>query len=189
MTNKSYFTAIKNKVDETIKELQALDAKKIANDKLITSGVYKDDYVEELRAENREIKHAKDNGITRAESEIQKMCDSYVQELRMSEGLDGSELTDDVKLLNCGVKMSDKDLMGILARNKGNKTMEQIVSRYANENNIKIDFVYTSESMQSIRIVEQAPYVAKVVMKNYSDSSVYDRLLGENSDMYKAYNA
>ena len=65
------------------------------------------------------------------------MCDSYIAELRDEDELDPTKLTDDVRLLNSGVKMTSRDIKAMLKRNSDNRTMLQVILRYADEHNIE----------------------------------------------------
>ena len=66
------------------------------------------------------------------------LVQQYRQEAADLDNLDPAELTDDVKLLQTGVALLPRDIQGILERNKGNRTMTQIVLRYAQEHNIDV---------------------------------------------------
>ena len=72
--------------------------------------------------------------INKAKALVQQ----YRQEAANLDNLDPAELTDDVKLLQSGVALLPRDIHGILERNKGNRTMTQIVLRYAQEHNIDV---------------------------------------------------
>lgn len=78
---------------------------------------------------------------------VQSMCDSALQEAKghveqyrrdaaAMNNLDPAELTDDVKLLQSGITLLPRDIQGILKRCEGNRTMTQIVLRYAKEHDI-----------------------------------------------------
>lgn len=56
--------------------------------------------------------------------------------------LNPADLTDDIKLLQPGIVLNERDIEGMLERNKDNKTMVQVILRYANERNIKVNRVY-----------------------------------------------
>ena len=78
---------------------------------------------------------------------IEIMCDTafkdarghieqYRTDVADSNRLDPSQLTDDVKLLQPGIVLKPQDIQGMLKRNERNRTMIQVILRYAKENNI-----------------------------------------------------
>ena len=103
----------------------------------------------------REIERIEDQ----AEKECYKMLDDYIEELRAQDNLNPAEITEDVKLLNCGVKLLPRDLQAMLDRNKDNRTMQQIVIRYAEENGIDMGGLRYTGNMNEIRAAEDIKYV------------------------------
>ena len=86
-------------------------------------------------------------------SKVQSMCDSAMKEAENHvaqyradaaelNNLDPAELTDDVKLLQSGITLLPRDIQGMLKRNSGNRTMTQIILRYAKEHNIETGGTY-----------------------------------------------
>lgn len=178
MTHREYLNSVKGKIDDTITELKKFQAKIDSNNKQIDSGMFKPEYCNELRRANRSISYDQTMFRQKALKEIEDISNAYSKELKLSNCLKGDQLTDDVKLLTCGVRLTDKDLMGIIERNKGNDTMEQIVSRYAQENKIDIPFVYVPENLQLASRIKGYTQTADVVMKHFDKQNVYDELMG-----------
>lgn len=113
--------------------------------------------------------------------EIEILCDDYIKELQKADTLRGDELTDDVNLLNSNIKLSQKDLMVMLERNKGNNTMQKVIHQYGVDNKINIG-VYENPYQAKIDYINTLPYTAKTVEKWFDKQSVYDELLGDNSE-------
>jgi len=62
--------------------------------------------------------------------------DEHIKALKREDELDPSALTDDIKLLQGGIKLTEGDINAMLRRCNGNKTMTQLVVRYADEHKI-----------------------------------------------------
>ena len=74
--------------------------------------------------------------------EAQSHIDQYRQDAAELNNLDPAELTDDVKLLQSGITLLPRDVQGMLKRNSGNRTMTQVILRYAQEHNIDTGGTY-----------------------------------------------
>lgn len=83
---------------------------------------------------NRQLKDESDRAIEHAK----KRVDEYRKAAEKENVLDASKITDDIKLLQPGITLLERDIEGILNRNKNNRTMVQIVMRYAKEHNIPV---------------------------------------------------
>ena len=121
-----------------------------------------------------------------SENSINEMCEQYRRELLDEDSLKGSELTEDAKLLNSGMKLSKKDLDAMLRRNDGNKTMEQLICRYADENNIDLGIVYTGNN-PTLAKLKAIPYVTGVALKWYDQPDLVEKFIGEGSDLDGAF--
>lgn len=81
----------------------------------------------------RKITSMCESAIAEAENHISQ----YRADAAELNNLDPAELTDDVKLLQSGITLLSRDIQGMLKRNSGNRTMTQIILRYAKEHNIE----------------------------------------------------
>lgn len=72
----------------------------------------------------------------------EKMVADYRESSARLNDLDPTRLTDDVRLLQAGVTLLPRDLEAILERNKDNRTMIQIVERYARQNKINLQGIW-----------------------------------------------
>lgn len=94
---------------------------------------------------NREIDGAKREAIDAA----RKMIAEYREENQRAQRLDPAELTDDVKLMQPGIKLLRRDIEAILERNANNRTMTQLALRYAKDNGIDMGgTMYTGGSVE-----------------------------------------
>ena len=82
------------------------------------------------------------NQAEAAIQEAKNLVSQYRADAAELNNLDPAELTDDVKLLQSGITLLPRDIQGILKRNAGNRTMTQIVLRYAKEHNIDTGGTY-----------------------------------------------
>lgn len=87
---------------------------------------------------NRQLKDESDRAIEHAK----KRVDEYRKAAEKENVLDASKITDDIKLLQPGITLLERDIEGILNRNKNNRTMVQIVMRYAKEHDIPVKPAY-----------------------------------------------
>lgn len=92
---------------------------------------YNPDYYNEKKAE---MEAARDAILKAAQKQIDAHVSAFNEQFH--DKLDASQITDDVKLLNCGLKLSAEDLHDIFDRSKGNPTMQMLVQRYANDNQV-----------------------------------------------------
>lgn len=98
---------------------------------------------QELSDKAKNEKAVLDSMCKQAIEQAQNIVSKGVDSIRDKYSLKGEDLTDDVKLLNCGIKLSEKDIDSMLKRNAGNSTMIQVILQYAHENGIKKDVVFT----------------------------------------------
>lgn len=108
-------------------------------DALISSGRYNAKYVEsDLRPKRDNLRMKINYAADSAIQEAQNLINQYRKEAADRNRLDPAELTDDVKLLQPGIKLLPRDIEGMLERNSTNRTMTQIILRYAKENGIEM---------------------------------------------------
>ena len=118
-----------------------------------------------------------------AKEKIRKICEEYKKEINLDDCLKPEELTDDIKLINAGVKFTQKEIQALLDRNKGNLTMSKIILRTAREQGIKdVDFRDPIPDYSSLLMnVSGIPNAAEVVFKHADNEAVYNRLFGNDS--------
>ena len=123
-------------IGKTVSECDKLEEK-------IKSGRYspqalKDDIYPKRDALRRKVQDDSAAALDAAK----KLIAQYRADAAELNNLDPAELTDDIKLLQSGITLLPRDIQGILKRNSGNRTMTQIVLRYAKEHNIDMGATY-----------------------------------------------
>ena len=127
-----------------IDAIEALDAD-------VRSGKYADRVNDDMRLRMREIERDISDKADEVIREAHARVDARRADIQRENELRGEDLTDDVRLLGCGIKLTEADIAGMLRRNAGNRTMEQVISRYAAENGIPTDgFVYVNSMAEHI---------------------------------------
>lgn len=122
-------------------EIADLQAKITAIDAKISSGQYSHATIQnEFAPEKGKIRLAIQEKAAQAEREAGQVVADWLQERRKEDALNPDDLTDDTKLLNAGVKLNERDILSMLERNQGNRTMTQIIMRYVKENGIAGNF-------------------------------------------------
>lgn len=117
--------------------------KKIAElDADIGSGDYSTRKMEELSEQRYDLAVKLRNIVAAARQEARQYVEKYKAELEEQDSLRGEDLTDDARLFTAGVPLTRADLEAILARNSGNRTMEQLTIRFAEANNIELPVRY-----------------------------------------------
>ena len=189
-TKKDFYNQINNVTTNGLKTLQELSAQIADLRKKIDSGKYSSGYVRtELIPQIDILKRQMDDVRYKTNTEVQKICTEYTDELRAQDDLDPSLLTDDVKLLKAGVKLTKRDITAMLNRNAGNHTMTQLILRYCKENDIDSGVHYMG-NRPIIDNVAMVPYTVETALK-WSDrqSTVYERLMGVGSSMDEVFNS
>lgn len=131
---KSLTTGIYSSLIYEHSQLRELESENEGDEMLIKSGKYTGDGIseiqEEIRSRTRRIEEAK----AKLETTLNSKIDGFVS--TCTPVLNPAEITDDAKLLTCGVTLKADELEALMERNKGNFTMETILLRYAEEHSI-----------------------------------------------------
>lgn len=82
-------------------------------------------------------------------ADAKALVSSYRAEMDERNNLDASELTDDIRLLQSGIPLTERDVEHILRRAENNRTMSIVALRYAEQHGLKIQHrPYTFELEQ-----------------------------------------
>lgn len=73
---------------------------------------------------------------------VRQRIEQYKAEVQAADVLDGSKLTEDAKLLAGGFQLTSEDLAAAFDRAAGNRTMEKLIYRYAQDHAIPLGRVY-----------------------------------------------
>lgn len=129
------------KVYDSLKESTEAIAEKTDKCWYLEEKLKSDRYTDKAKSEDirpqrdalkREIENDSADALKKAASYVRE----YQEKLERADMLNPSDITDDIRLLNIGVKLKPRDIVSMLNRNKGNATMTQIILRYADENMI-----------------------------------------------------
>lgn len=131
---------LSKKTDEINKLLSTSEA---IEDK-IRSGRYSDAVVrQELTPQRDEIRLEIRQKSEQAIRDAREKVAEYRRTSELKNRLNPKELTDDIKLLRAGITLNAEDLRGMLDRNSENRTMTQIILRYAKEHNTDLGVYFT----------------------------------------------
>ena len=119
-----------DEIQESTKELDALEAEIKSNK--YTQQALKDEIFPKRDAIRKKIDGTAEKALSTANALIKQ----YRDEAAEANYLDPSKLTDDVRLLQPGITLTAGDIQGMLKRNEGNRTMLQVILRYAEEHKI-----------------------------------------------------
>ena len=180
-TKRNFYFSVVEVVEKRIKEINDTKAEIQKLEKMNASGVYSDKRMKENEIKIKELRNNLDTVRIYGKQEVTELCEKYASELSAEDALKGSELTEDAKLLNSGIKLNKRDYEAMLERNKGNRTMTQLIYRSAEEAGLKMGN-YTGNSA-TISALRSVPYTAEVCMKWADKQNVFNQLLGEGSAM------
>lgn len=131
---------LSKKTDEINKLLRTSEA----IEEKIRSGRYSDAVVrQELKPQRDDLKAEIRQKSEKAIRDAREKVNEYRQKIQAENTLNPKDLTDDIKLLRAGITLNADDLRAMLDRNSENKTMVQVVLRYAKEHNIDLGLTYT----------------------------------------------
>lgn len=120
-----------------------------------------------------------------AQRAVNKIVDAYAEDLAGADDLNPADLTDDLRLLNCGVVLGERDLRAMLARNDGNRTMTQLILRYANQNGVTVKGVrYVSAAYEEGMVRKLAGESARVALERPDNTAAFAALFGPASQFY-----
>ena len=146
---------------------------------------YSQDYIRgtvkpDIHKINEEIDSLRTEGV----EVITVMCEEYKKQLLSEDALKGAEITEDAKLFSSGITLTKEDLDAMLERNKGNRTMVQLVCRFAEEHDIQLNARYVGNT-ETISLISALPKTTEVILKHNGDKMVYENLLGEETLFFK----
>lgn len=105
-------------------------------EKKIESRDYSNEAKNRFRNDAQELRASINYRIHESMSGAKKIIKDYLNEVDRENRLDPKQITDDMKLMTPGIYLTEKDIQAMLERNAENRTMTQIILRYAKENNI-----------------------------------------------------
>lgn len=122
---------------------------------------------------------------TEINKKINELSIQAKKDLEESENLNPKEITEDSKLLTLGIALTQKDIESMLDRNQGNRTMTQLIFRYAREHDIKVNRVYES-ALDDSNAIDNLCDGSRVAVKWFENPETYmkvrDTLFQEESE-------
>lgn len=186
-TNSEFFETVVASVRNSVEKIHKTENKLAEVKRKIGSGVYAVDYVRtELEPEKRRLERKILSEKDSASEMIRKQCDEYIDVLREDEQLNPNHLNDDIRLLQMGVELTERDMTALIKRNENNGTMLQILIRYAKSHGIPTNARYVGNA-PTIKLVNTLAESSQTVLKWSNNVSVFERLLGQNSELAKAF--
>lgn len=174
-----------NKLNDSVcAAIEKLNAKKEELEKvrfkIQDTKKYTPQHIAELRQRSFELEKEINDYQYEVNKAIKDACDEYAAELRRGDDLDPAKITDDAKLLNCGIKLKRADLEKMFDKYNGNTTMQRLVLSAAENAGISQfgRVVLPSESSQFARVVDGLPEAARVALKWYDKPGVYEKTFG-----------
>ena len=124
-------------IGKVIAEVNTVE-EKIKSDRYTPQVVSGELYPERDRLK-RKVRSMSDAALRDAKN----LVEQYRQDVEKSNSLNPDDLTDDVKLLQSGIVLNASDIKWMIERNQGNRTMLQIILRYAAEHGIDTGTIYS----------------------------------------------
>lgn len=159
--------------------LLTLDIRKL-EDKL-NSNTYSDEHKQKvIIPELAKAKREREARREKATKQAGDLAREYMDKQAVLDELRGDQITDDARLLTCGIKLNVGELEKMFDRNAGNGTMQQIICRYVQEQGLK-DFrrAYLNHSSACVGFDKDLSYQVDVALKYYNDKNAYERIAGE----------
>lgn len=158
-----------NAISEKLNEKDAYQSK-------IDSGRYSvneinSKFMPEMARLRREISNDTDSALNKATT----IVNEWWAKKQAENLLDPAKLTDDVKLLQPGIILTETDVQAIVDRSVGNKTMTQIAMRYANEHGFKV----TTKDASSIYDKQLKESVESIILyyRNWIGTNIAMKML------------
>lgn len=186
-TNSEIYATVVGLVRHSAEKIHKTENKIAEVKRKIDSGIFASDFVRtELEPERRRLERKLLSEKDSASEMVRKKCDEYIAELRAAEELNPVCLNDDIRLLQMGVELTERDMTALIKRNENNGTMLQILIRYAKAHGIPTNVNYVGNA-PTIKLVNSLAESAQTAIKWSSNISVFDRLLGQDSELAKAF--
>ena len=191
MTKQEFFKAIKEQVEGGIIKVDELTKESNSLAKLARSGNYAGEKLRNIKDKEITTRGAIDTERENRNRAIAQICDEYIEELRSQDDLNPADINEgDLKLLTCGIHLTDRDLKAMVKRNEGNRTMIQLIQRHIqadNDRDLDIGLVYEGNKGM-VDSVSNFPTLTKSILE-YSDGMegnagfMFNEIFGENADI------
>lgn len=131
----------------------------------------------------KEYTDKRDAAVRDGNAAIKATVSAFLNEIKNFDALDGSKLTDDVKLLESPVKLNKSDLENMFDRAKadGNRTMLTLIMRRSLRDGITIDRVF-----YSAQDIESAVHVLESYAYSALPGGIYYDMIWANDEKFKS---
>jgi len=190
MKRRDYYNKLKETVDNGFTEYQIKlkEYNKLKTERI--EGHYSLDYLSREIIPRMNSLRAELTGIqNKVKAEARRLTDIKKADFENAERLNPADLTDDVKLLQGGLILTQRDIEGILERNSSNRTMIQLAVRYAKEHGLKLSHSYNDTKEDQKQLDDICGAIGTVVKWYDTDNinsyqNVYNAVFTE--DFYNA---
>lgn len=176
MKNSEYIEKVKTLVSEgfTAYQKKSEEYERLKSER--DSGMYDIRHINsEITPKMSEVRRELQKIQETTSQKVQELSEAQKKELRHSDSLNPEDLTEDIKLLQSGLSLKERDIEAILERNSDNRTMTQLALRYAEEHGLEVSTMYRSASSES-RLLDSISGAVKTAIRNYDNSSGYNKM-------------
>ncbi|MBR6171569.1 MAG: hypothetical protein IKQ49_00125 [Eubacterium sp.] len=177
MKKRYYYTKLMEIIENGHKEYKAKAAEYAKLKQEREEGHFSMDYLQKvILPEMSRIKSKLDDIQWNTKKAIAELTNEQKKAISALDRLNAEELTADAELLKGGYPLKVADLEGIIERNAGNRTMEQLVLRYAEEHGLPLGLIY-ERAEEEAKTYDAINYAADTVVKWYKDDECYTNVL------------
>lgn len=161
-----YLDSVKECIQECIKNSEDITGKISKTQERADKKVFTQEYADsEIKELQKNLTILKNNCM----DSINDLASSEIERIHKLDTLKPEDITEDIKLLNCGIPLTFRDIEDMANRNKDNRTMLQLITRYSKEHGIKDslgkDLTYISDTGTLKKQVESVQYASETVLK------------------------
>lgn len=129
-----------------------------------------------FRQKRNELETEKRNTIESARSAIQTIVDAYKDRVKTADVLNGSDVTDDARLLTGAFHLTAADLEAMFDRCSGNRTMQRLIADFAHEHEIFIarKFYTAADKLEGAELMRRYAF-------NAFDRPEFSDIMGSDS--------
>jgi len=182
MSKKTLITKVRDITRKAHGDIYVLSLDIVNLENKMGSAKYSSEYKKDtFEPKLKQMKKERDDIREKAVEAVRKLAREYMDKQAALDELRGDQITDDARLLTCGIKLTPRELEKMFDRNAGNGTMQQIIVRYANEQGMHKDFrrAYHTRSSTCVNLDHDLAYQADVALKHYDQKNAYEQIAGE----------
>ena len=165
MSRKALFTEARDITRRAHADIYLLTLKIYELEDKLDSKKYSDEHKNKvIKPELEKVKKEREARRENATKKVGELAREYMAKQAALDELRGDQITEDARLLTCGIKLTGRELEKMFDRNAGNGTMQQIICRYAYEQGMHKDFrrAYHTRSSTCVNLDHNLAYQADV---------------------------